>query len=159
MRFSHAILAVLLLAVAGCGGGKAQPTTRGCSSLTAADIERITGSAPHELKLNPTASARVRCSTVFFAGATQLVVSITERDGGAKALSRLRAMKIAERGRASVRPAVGLGDGAFLAEKRILGFRQGDRVVTLETGFDKQGKRLLTAAQLVQLAHVIAPRL
>jgi hypothetical protein len=159
MRLSHAILVLALLTVAGCGDDKSEPATRGCSSLTTADIKQITGAAPRELKLNPTESADVRCSTAFFSGATALVVGITERDGGARALSRLRAMLVAEHGRASVRPAAGLGEGAFIVEKRILSFRQGDRVVTLETGFDSNGTRLLTPAQLVQLAHVIARRL
>ena len=162
MRNHYAVLAASLFVLAGCGGshssGQGTPKTRGCSSLTADDVERVANTTPHKLDLNPPRTD-IRCSTVFFAGQNELIVSVTEREGGAKGLRRLRARKVAEGGAASVSPASGLGEGAFVAQGRIVSFRRGETVVTLETGYSSSGRKLLSLAQLERLARIVEPRL
>jgi hypothetical protein len=163
MRNHFALLAASVFVLAGCSGshGSRQgvPKTRGCSSLTADDVERVANTTPHKLDLNPSPTENIRCSTVFFAGQNELIVSVTEREGGAKGLRRLRARKVAEVGAASVRPASGLGQGAFVAQGRIISFRKGETVVTLETGYSSSGRKLLTLTQLERLAQIVGPHL
>jgi hypothetical protein len=161
MRNHYALLAASLFVLAGCGGShssRQETSTRGCSSLAADDVEQVANRTPHKLDLNPPRTEHIRCSTVFFAGQNELIVSVTEREGGAKALRRFRARKVAEAGAASVRPASGLGGGAFIAQGRIISFRRGETVVTLETGYSSSGKKLLTLAQLERLAQIVGPR-
>jgi hypothetical protein len=95
---------------------------------------------------------------VFFRGATELVVSITERDGDARTVKRLRAAEVTAHGPRSVRPAFDLGEGAFISEKRVVGFQRAGTVVTLETGYSGR-RRILTVAELKRLAHLVAQRL
>jgi len=163
MRNHYVLLSASLFVLVGCGGSHASrqdtTNTRGCSSLTADDVERVANRAPHKLDLNPPATEHIRCSTVFFAGENELIVSVTEQAGGANKLRRLRARKVAEAGAASVRPVSGFGEGAFLAQGRIISFRRGQTVATLETGYSSSGKKLLTLAQLERLAKVVEPRL
>jgi hypothetical protein len=164
MRKHYAILvaSVLVLAGSGCGGSKSSrntPMTRGCTSLTVEDVARVASRTPRKVDLNPSPTEQIRCSTVFFAGPSELIVAVTEQDGGAKALRRLRATKVAQRGAASVRPAPSFGEGAFTAQGRLIIFRRGERVVTLETGYATSGKKVLTLAQLQRLAHIVEPRL
>jgi len=166
VRIRQTLILAAVLALAGCNGsdGDNNKTTatgfakaRGCSSLTAADVAEVTGEKPNKRDL-ASSEEGVRCSTAFFRAATELVVSITERDGDARALKRLRAAQVAEHGAGAVRPASGLGEGAFVANKRTLGFQRGDSVVILETGY--AGRRLvLTASQLEEIARMAAQRL
>jgi hypothetical protein len=159
MRVHHALLVATLLVLAGCGGSaekdRAGPKTRGCSTLTAADVAQVFGRTPNKLDLNPPPLERVRCSTAFYGGPNEFVVTITERSGGAKTLRRLRARRSA----ATVRPAPRLGESAFVAQGRLVGFRRGDSVVTLETGYNESDKLVLTVAQLERLAQIVRQRL
>jgi hypothetical protein len=161
MRRPFAIVVACALVLAGCDGSdendSASPEARGCSVLTADDVARVAGRTPFRRDLAPEQAARTRCSTAFFAGGSELVVSITEHTG-TRALQRLRAAQLAEHGAASVRPVPSLGKGAFVADKRILAFRRGESVVVLETGFSGR-RRILTVAQLERLARLAAERL
>lgn len=164
MRTRHAfIFAATILALAGCGSSNERKTTsggfaqaRGCSTLTDTDVARVIGKRPAKRDLAPPPEDNVRCSSAFFLGGTELVVSITERAGDGGTLKRLRAA--AAKDGASVRGASGLGDGAFVAGRRVLGFQRAGSVVTLETGYT--GRRLiLKVAELERLARLVAQRL
>ena len=164
MRMRAALILLLALALTACGGsgGKKKPPSggfaeaRGCSTLTVADVERLTGKTARKRDLAP--APEIRCSSVFFRGGSELVVALTERDGDAQTLKRLRAEKIQEAGATSAQPVSGFGEGAFVAAKRILGFRKGDSVVTLETGYS--GRQLmLRVSELERIAQLVAGRL
>src|SRR5437773_360330 len=82
----------------------------------------------------------------------------TRPAGGASALARLRRAQAAQYGRLERLAAP--GDGAYAVGGRIVGFRQGDTVVTLETGYATTGNgTVLTVAQLERLARAVAARL
>lgn len=156
----HALILAAAFALAGCGGsGDKGATTgfakaRGCSTLTESDVAKVTGTKANKRDLAPPPEERARCSTAFFRGGTELVVSVTERGGGTPTLNRVRAALA----KGTPQRATGLGEDAFLINRRILGFRRGDDVVVLETGFS--GRRLiLTVAQLQRLARLVAERL
>jgi hypothetical protein len=164
MRLAGIFVAVV--ALAGCNGsddggkktsnGFAQ--AQGCSTLKAADVEEITGTKPSKRDLAPAAEENARCSSVFFEGGTELVVSVAERDGDAQTLKRLRDAEVTAHGAGSVRPASALGDGAFISQNRVVGFQRAGTVVTLETGY--RGRQLiLSVAELERLARVVAQRL
>jgi len=164
MRTRHAVIfAAAILALVGCGSSSEPKTTsggfpqaRGCSTLTATDVARVIGKRPSRRDLAPPPEDNARCSSAFFLGGTELVISITERAGDGQTLKRVRAAAVKDG--ASVRPAPGLGDGAFVAGRRVLGFQRAGSVVTLETGYS--GRRLiLTVAQLERLARLAAQRL
>jgi hypothetical protein len=162
MRMRHALILTAAFALVGCGGsGDKGATTgfakaRGCSTLTESDVAKVTGTKANKLDLAPPPEERARCSTAFFRGGTELVVSITERDGGTPTLNRVRAALAKVEG--TPQRATAPGEDAFLINRRILGFRRGDDVVVLETGFS--GRRLiLTVGQLQRLARLVAQRL
>jgi hypothetical protein len=156
-----------MLIVAGCGGGgrespsassAAQRTARGCAFVDPEDVARVAGAASVERR-DLAGYEGVVCSSAFAGGAGELVASVTELEGGAEAMKRLRAAKTAELGAASVRTEAGLGGEAFLARKRYLAFRHDDRIVVLEAGYDPQGRLTLSVPQLGRLARLIAGRL
>jgi len=158
MRLSLAVVVIgSTLVLGGCngsdGGRKAGPTTHGCSTLTAADIAKVTGDTPQKRDLNPTKGSGIRCSTAFAGAGGSLVLAITEWDGDAKTLHRLRSTYVTRLGAGSVQSVPALGQGAFVARKRVLGFRRRATVTTLETGYDSSGSLVLTLAQLERLAQ------
>jgi hypothetical protein len=161
-----AVISAAVLVLVGCSSSSdGNKTTsngfakaQGCSTLTAADVAQVTRTKPSKRDLAPPPDAKVRCSSAFFEGGTELVVSITERDGDTRTLKRLRAAEVSANGAGSVRPASDLGEGAFISEKRVAGFQRAGTVVTLETGYS--GRRLiLTVAELERLARLVAQRL
>ena len=166
MRVRLAVIVVAVVAVAGCNGsddgskktsdGFAQ--AQGCSTLNASDVAEITGNKPTKRDLAPPPEEKARCSSAFFEGGTELVISITEREGDARTLKRLRAAEVTAHGPRSVRAASDLGGGAFISQNRVVGFEHAGTVVTLETGY--RGRRLiLSIAQLKRLARLVAQRL
>jgi hypothetical protein len=158
MRLSLAVVAFgSTLVLAGCngsdGGRNAGRSTHGCSGLTAADIAQLTGEMPQKRDLNPPEGSGIRCSTVFAGAGGSLVLAVTEWDGDAKTLHRVRSTYVTRLGTGSVQSVPGLGQGAFVVRKRVLGFRRGATVTILETGYDSSGRRVLTLAQLKRLAQ------
>lgn len=181
VSFSHmravVLVAVLLTALyaSGCGGkstssgtGTApgivptveRPERRGCRFLTAKDVSRVTGGGePRTIDLAPPRNGGQVCATVFAGAGGSLVAAVTERTGGERQLRQLREQKVAELGATHVRDATALGPGAFLARERSLSFRRGDRVITLDTSYDAQGRLAISVAELTRLALVVADRL
>jgi hypothetical protein len=165
MWMRSALIVLLALALSGCiGSGDKEKTpsgsfakARGCSTLTVDDIKRLTGKKTKKRDLAP--SPEIRCSSVFFLGATELAVSISERDGDARTLKRLRTEKTHEVGATTTQPVSGLGEDAFVAGKRILGFRHGDTVVILETGYTGGTQLTLKVADLKRIGELVAERL
>jgi hypothetical protein len=163
-----AIAVLSVLALAGCGGGgdrapaapsstAVQSTLRGCSYLSQTDVDRASGETVHRLDLSP--ASEVICSTAFVEAAGDLVASISELRGRLAGLQQLRKAKIEQFGRKAIVPQPALGPGAFVARKRYLAFRRGERVVVLETGYGGDGKLLLTVSKLMQLARLVQGRL
>jgi hypothetical protein len=167
------LLAVAVLTAAGCGGGNKQSAPNRhpyssvpkqlapklCSSLSAQDVTRVSGITP----VNQRGLARLRgsprlCGTVYFDAAGSLLVQITEDVGGAAALRRLRSTAELQFSRSDVRSVSGLGGGAFLARRRILTFAHNSRVVTLQTGYQADGRLSLTIVELTQLGRLVAGR-
>jgi hypothetical protein len=165
--WSIPILWVMLSAVAGCATALASTGTapparsqvRGCSSLTVSEVSRVARIPVRKQALTPP-ERQVRCSTAFFGGFGDVVLVIAERLGGEKTLNRLRAVQAGQSGASMVRPVVGLGRGAFVFRQRLLAFRRGARVVTLETGYSTTGgEPVLSVVQLERLARIVLQRL
>jgi hypothetical protein len=162
------VVVASVLTAAGCGDGgrresshapsAAQQTARGCTFIDPEDVARVSGGGSVERR-DLAGYEGVVCSTAFASGAGALVASVTELEGGTKALRRLRTAKIAELGAAAIRWQTGLGGDAFLARKRYLAFGHGDRVVVVQTGYDNQGKLVLSVPQLLRLARLVARKL
>jgi hypothetical protein len=169
VRSLIALLVVSVLVLAACGSPdrQASPTAspevaslRRCPSLTAADVMHISSARPiRNQDVAPDPGTAERCGTLFIGGSPygNLIVEITESDGGSAALGRFRSAMAQELGKAAVRPIAGLGSGAFVA-RRVVAFARAGRVVQLETGYGSEGRLTLTAGQLVQLARLVASR-
>jgi hypothetical protein len=170
------LLLVIGLSVlaAGCGGGshtaatstQAGPTVpsitipthpvRGCSFVSLKRVEQLTGaSGLKRIDLAPGTSGGVRCSTVFAGAGGSNVVTISELDGGPKALAQLRARKASGSLHVPTPPARGFPAGAFSVRGMFLAVPQGGRILTFETGYDSAGRPILSRAQLDRLAHAL----
>jgi hypothetical protein len=170
LKGSWALLAAAVIAAAGCGGTKQAASTttsqsgvqkplppEHCPSLSAKDVTRVTGIS----SVNVRGLARFRdtgrlCGTIYFGSAGSLLVQLTEDVGAASALRRLRASAVAQFTRADVRPMPEFGDGAFLARRRILAFQRGGRIVTIQTGYQADGRLSLTVGELSRLGRLVA---
>jgi hypothetical protein len=167
------LVALAALLAAGCGGG-AKPRSGGagasqprsspasgqsmasCVSPAASDIERVASIRPSRQEaLAESPGVHLRCSTIFIDGSGQLILQVTQADGGPAALTALRRSITGELGSATVRPLPALGAGAFVA-RRVLAFARSGRLVTLQTGYSAAGRLQLTAAQLARLATIAA---
>jgi hypothetical protein len=172
LRLAWPAALLCLVAVAGCGSAKkdtAQPPNpfraaetpreHGCSFVTTTDVTHVLGN--EDVRRRDLAPDHgVACATAFWGGGSGAVFAVvTELDGGVQALSRLRAAKVGELGSAAVKPMPVLGPGAFLAKRRLLGFRHGQRVLVVETGYDQQGKLAISVSKLTKLARIVAARL
>jgi hypothetical protein len=157
------------LALAGCGGGSGgetsstspfptadQSTRRGCAFLTVTDVARASGASVRREDLAPV--PEIVCSSAYV-GAAGIVATVSELRGGLGALRRLRTAKSEELGSRTVERLPALGRGAFVARKRYLAFRRGERVIVLETGYGRQGELLLTVLELTRLAGLVSERL
>jgi hypothetical protein len=136
------------------------PRPHGCLILKVADVKRVARLQVQRRDIASDPSARIRCSSLFFDAGGSLVVVITQRLGGKKALGRVRAKVALDVGAEWLRPDASFGPGAFVARQRILAFRRGQSVVTLETGYSMASHKLvLSVAQLEQLARIVIRRL
>ncbi len=157
----------------GCGGGTQasatapsltpsveRPQHHGCTFLDPGDVVQVTGGdEPKQIDLAPPRGSDQICATAFAGGDGSLVVAVSERKGGGARLRALRQAAIEQFGARSVRDVPALGPGAFVVRARSLTFRRGDRVATVETGYDARGKLALTGAELARLASTVADRL
>jgi hypothetical protein len=91
---------------------------------------------------------------LFVDSSGQLILQLTEADGGQAALTDLRRTTAAEVGPGAIHPVAKFGPGAFVGS-RVLGFIHGSRLVTLQTGYTTSGELELTPDQLVQLATIV----
>jgi hypothetical protein len=157
------VLGLALGALAGGAAAFASPQStpsarlqvRGCLSLTVADVSRVVRISVKKQDLAPP-DRQIRCSSVFFGGLGDVVVVIAERLGGGKTLDRLRRIQAGETGAAALQSVVGLGTDAFVFRRRLLAFRRGTRVVTLETGYSTSGHEpVLSVAQLERLGRIV----
>jgi hypothetical protein len=172
LRGTSALLVSVAL-VAGCGGGgkhsaqSAQTHSsvpkplppRLCASLRAGDVTRVTGVSSVNVRgLGRFPGTGRLCGTIYFDSAGSLLVQITEDVGGATALRRLRTAAEAQFSPVDVHPAPAFGAGAFLARRRVLTFRRGDRIVTLQTGYQPDGQLSLKVAELNGLGRLVRGR-
>lgn len=169
MRFVLAAIAITVVTVgiAACGGkdtssvsstGAVTRTTKmePCTSLSEDDVVRVSGlTSLRRFDFTFPEGENILCSTGWSSGAVSAVVTITEREGGAAELRRLRSLQVNESGRKAVVAYPSLGSGAFLVEQRYLAFLRDDRAVTLETFRGDGGSYVLTARQLAQLADAV----
>lgn len=169
------LVALSALVAAGCGGGKqagggtdsTQPApgsasgqlTKSCTSLSASDIAHVAAIRPskHEPLAN-TSGGNLRCSILFIDSSGQLILELTEADGGRAALATLRRGTASDLGAATVRPLPALGPGAFVA-RRVLAFASGGRLVELQTGYSSEGRLQLSTGQLTRLGTIVAARI
>jgi len=174
---SPTLLAAALL-VCGCGGGGSSghttsvgdattspppqttgptgPPSRRCGGLSSATVARIAGLASVTAQaLAPDPRDKQACGTIFIDGTGSLVVQVTARPGGATDLRQAARVAAASGGASPlhVRSLAGLGSGAFIAGKRVIGFRRGGRVITVQTGYDRSGRLSVGPAQLARLAR------
>jgi len=176
MRGLFAAVAFVVLMLAGCGGGTSStepngsastpapgggsaPTsgqsTRNCRALTQNDIVRVASVHPSKQgTLGKAPGGSLDCSTLFVDSSGQLILQLTETDGGRAALTGLHRATAAEVGAAAIRPVGSLGPGGF-AGGRVVGFMRGNRLVTLQTGYTATGQLELSPDQLVRLATIV----
>jgi len=151
-----AAVAGCALLLAGCSGGDGAATSKGCQSLTAADIQQVAaGVTVKRTDLDPGPALHLECSTVFAGPSGELVVAITEARGGAATFARVKTDRTSNPVTPTVKTVKGLGDEAFLVNSRFLAIRSGERVVTLETGYTVDGVPVLTVPQLNALAKIV----
>lgn len=160
---------VLALAVTACDDSSSGhrrpaalgfPKPRGCRTLRAADVRRFAQINLLTRDLASQPDQRIHCSTMFYGGVGDVVLVITERTGGTRLLNRARRRDVVQLGTKSVRSLAALGPGAYLVQQRILSFRHGKWVVTLETGYSTSTHvPVLTVPQLEQLARIVIRRL
>jgi hypothetical protein len=170
VRATGAVAAGLVFLVAGCGKGASNGSTStsglpqeqqvvGCTTLTTGDVHKLSGFADVTRRDFARLPGR-RCGSDFIGSGGIIVVSASEFDGDNATLARLEKSKTAEFGRGAVRLVPSLGPRAFLAARRYLAFRGGDRVVVLESAFGSSDRGLsLTARQLTALGKLAKSRL
>ena len=172
MRRLTLLVALVALVPTSCGGREKQASSRGpsatqsvssqltkkCSTLTASDVSHVTSIRPsRQQALANLPGGHLRCSSLFIDSSGQLILELTEADGGQAALVALRRATGEEQGRATVRPLPALGAGAFVA-RRTLAFTRDDRLSTLRAGYSAEGHLQLTVEQLAHLAAIVAAK-
>jgi hypothetical protein len=156
LRVSHIPLVLLLTALAAtaCGGHE---RASACRELSAQDLQAVGAALPSRREaLARAPGSQVSCSIVFIDSAGQLILQVTETDGGRAALEQVR-RAVAASTTGSVGPLPALGAGAFVS-RRATGFAHGGRVVELQTGYAADGHLELSRAELVRLARVARTR-
>jgi hypothetical protein len=127
--------------------------------LKAADVARVSGLTIQKVDVASDPGLHITCSSVFGSG-YDIVATITQRVGGAKTLQRVRAKTAGDVGADQLKPDNRLGVGAFVARDRILVFRHGKWVVTLETGYSTTTHLpVLSVSKLERLAKIVSGRL
>jgi hypothetical protein len=137
--------------------GAQQPSTI-CAALTARDIEGV-ASRPvlKQTDLARAPGTDINCATVWFDQSAQIILELSEADRGRADLAALRDEIVPLVRPSEVQPLPALGPGAFVA-RRVLGFLQGDKLVTLRAGYTADGKLQLTTDQLVRIATIVRSR-
>ena len=154
------------MALSGCGGsrGAAPPTPTAarpiasCVGLTVDRVEHLAGLTSVDAR--PTAAApggRQRCGVIFF-DAAGLVLLVRAVPGDAADLKQAAKLAVTAGGAKPERlhPLRGLGPGAFLSGRRLIGFRRAGQVVTVETGYTSAGRLALDVRRLTALARAAA---
>jgi len=162
------VLAIAACALVGCTGSKGAvssstgpigPPAASCAGLTADRVARIAGmAAVNSRPIAPAPGSRQRCAVAFFDGAGGLVLLVRARTGSPADLRKAAALAAGAGGVTAerVRPLSGLGDGAFISGRRLIGFRHAGQVVTVETGYSSSGQLSLDVHRLVALARAAA---
>jgi hypothetical protein len=128
------------------------PPVHGCAFLSTGDVERIThDDALQRIDLAPQAQSGVECGTTFSKGGGDLVLTVQRFDASVT-LAKLRAAHQAQHG-AAIRPAAGLGSGAFSDSTSFVAVAGADgRVITLAAEF-ANGAIEVTQQELLELAR------
>jgi hypothetical protein len=148
------VLLVTALSATACGG---RQRASACREVSAQDLEAVGSVLPSRREVLARApGSRASCSIVFIDSAGQLVLQVTEMDGGSSALEQVRRAAAAST-TGSVLSFPALGAGAFVA-RRVAGFARGGRVVELQIGYSAAGRLELSRAELVRLARIAANR-
>jgi hypothetical protein len=95
---------------------------------------------------------------IFFDDAGGLVLQVRAVTGDAADLRKAAELAASAGGATPepLRPLHGLGDGAFISGRRLIGFRRAGQVVTVETGYTSAGRLALDVHRLVSLARAAA---
>lgn len=142
----------------------AHPHTAGqkiarCTWLTKDDLATVAPGQPSsERTMAQTPGNNLRCATLFIDGSGYLILQTTEQTGDNAALATLRKQTASTLDPSAITPLPTLGPGAFVAH-RVLSFRHGDHLLTLQTGYSEDGHLELTPSQLIRLAQRAAPRI
>ena len=168
-------LAAGALLLAGCGSSHHRsptpsltpaPTRTGgtarahCAGLTTAAVQQLSGAgqvSAQDLAAEP--GTRGFCGTAFVDGSGGLVVQVKAAAGSAADLRKGARFASTSAGGARperIRPLAGFGSGAWLVGRRVIGFRRGGRVVTVETGFNTSGRLSVPVSRLKAVARVAA---
>jgi hypothetical protein len=168
------VLATAAVALGGCGGSKggAPPATAGpsstaagsppvasCVGLTPDRVARLAGLG--SVNARPVVSppgSRQRCGTIFFDDAGGLVLQVRAATGDVADLKKAAELAVSAGGATPerLRPLQGLGRGAFMSGRRLIGFHRAGQVVTVETGYTSAGQLALDARRLTTLARAAA---
>jgi hypothetical protein len=154
------VVSLTCAAIAASAATGALPRPHGCTTLKVIDVQRVSKLEVLSRPLAPPPTDRVQCATMFYGGVGDIVVVIMQRVGGAQTLSRVRATSAGQDGATALQPDAAFGPAAFVAHQRVLAFRHGRWVITLETGYSSTGHQpVLSVAQLERLARIVTKRL
>lgn len=119
-------------------------------------MARIAGiAAVTQRALAPDPRDKQACGTIFIDQSGSLVVQVAAARGDATDLRQAARVAAASGGATPlrVRPLPGFGTGAFIAGRRVIGFRRAGRVITVQTGYDRSGRLAVGPGQLARLAR------
>ena len=173
-RRAWPVLAIAAVARGGGGGSKgAAPTATAAPSSTAAGsppVASCVGLTPDRVahladldSVNARAivappGSQQRCGTIFFDDAGGLVLQVRAVTGDAADLKKAAELAVTAGGATPerLRPLKGLGRGAFMSGRRLIGFHRAGQVVTVETGYTSTGRLALDVRRLTTIARAAA---
>ena len=168
------MLAIAAVALGGCAGSKgAAPTATAARSSTAAGgppvascvgltpdrVARLAGlGSVNARSIVAPPGSRQHCGTIFFDDAGGLVLQVRAVTGDAADLKKAAELAVTAGGATPerLRTLDGLGRGAFMSGRRLIGFRRAGQVVTVETGYTSAGRLALDVRRLTTLARAAA---
>ena len=167
------VLATAAVVLGGCSGSRdAAPTATtaqssistvavpaaSCLGLTPDRVAHLAGlGSVNARRLAAPPGSRQRCGAVFF-DADGLVLQVRAVPGDAADLKKAAELAVTAGGATPerLRSLQGLGRGAFMSGRRLIGFDRDGQVVTVETGYTSAGQLALDVSRLTALARAAA---
>jgi hypothetical protein len=167
------MLVIAAVALGGCTGSEGAsstgttpppgsvggPPVASCAGLTADRVAQLAGmSSLNARAIVAQPGSKQRCGVIFFDDAGGLVLQVRAVTGDAGDLKQTARIAASSGGATPerVRPVQGLGNGAFMSGRRLIGFSRAGQVVTVETGYTTAGQLALDVHQLAALAQAAA---